>query len=489
MITLLLLALAQDDSSSREADMFGEAAATSTLAAEIVKEARTSTVGDEREKSRIGDAPIIAGGDPFSEVTSDSDMSSKLGAVNDVLDMGAFVYLRAQYDIRDDSSLKSEPFLSNNLLDVYLDGRPSDRVRAFVQGRLIYQPTPASGFFVRTSSTANETLTAALDQLWLKMDLGRTVFVTLGRQRIKWGSGRSWNPTDFLNQNARDPLNIFDERLGVDLVKLHLPVESLGWNFYALAAFSGAKSPEEIGGALRAEIVLGEAELALSSSFRKDRPIRFGADISAAVGPFDVHSELAISRRVRTPFFSGTLDSIFRGELDLTPDFETYYRRDATIVQWVNGIELAIKYNDQDSLYVGAEYFYNGAGYGSSELYPLLLISGQFNPFYIGKNYGSLFVLLPGPGNWNDTTFTVAAIANLSDGSGVARLDYQVAILTYLRFNAFVQLHGGSRGEFRFGFDTRSVNPLVLQGLGFGSEGFVQPPPRVSLGVGLSVEI
>jgi hypothetical protein len=488
MIVLLLLALAQDDSSSREADMFGEAAETSTLAAEIVKEARTSTVGDEREKSQLGDSPIIAGGDPFAEVRSDSDLNSTLGAVNDVLDMGAFVYLRAQYDVRDDVLLKSEPFLSNNLLDVYLDGRPSDRVRAFVQGRLIYQPTPASGFLVRTSTAASETLTAALDQLWLKLDLERTVFVTLGRQRIKWGSGRSWNPTDFLNQNARDPLNIFDERLGVDLVKLHVPVESLGWNFYALAAFSGAKSPEEIGGALRAEIVLGEAELALSTAFRKDRPLRFGADLSAAVGPFDVHSELAISRRVRTPFFSGTLDSIFRGEVELMP-VQTYFRRDATIVQWVNGIELAIKYSDQDSFYVGAEYFYNGAGYGSSELYPLLLISRQFNAFYVGKNYGSLFVLLPGPGNWNDTTFTLAAIANLSDGSGVARLDYQVALLTYLRFNAFVQMHGGARGEFRFGFDARNVNPLVLERLELGSEGFVQPPPRVSLGVGLSVEI
>ena len=72
-----------------------------------------------------------------------------------------------------------------------------------------------------------------------KLDVYRTLFITVGQQPIRWGEGRFWNPTDLLNQQARDPLAIFDERLGVGLVKLHLPIEALAWNLYAVANLEG----------------------------------------------------------------------------------------------------------------------------------------------------------------------------------------------------------------------------------------------------------
>ena len=34
-----------------------------------------------------------------------------------------------------------------NLLELYLDGRPSDRVRAYVRGRLSYDPTTGQPLF------------------------------------------------------------------------------------------------------------------------------------------------------------------------------------------------------------------------------------------------------------------------------------------------------------------------------------------------------
>ena len=59
----------------------------------------------------------------------------------------------------------------------------------------------------------------------------------MGLQRIKWGSGRFWNPTDFLNQQRKDPLDFFDKRLGVAMLKLHLPLEAQGWNIYGIVDF------------------------------------------------------------------------------------------------------------------------------------------------------------------------------------------------------------------------------------------------------------
>ena len=46
--------------------------------------------------------------------------------------------------------------------------------------------------------------------MWLNFDIGRTVFVTAGRQRVKWGIGRFWNPTDFLQPARLDALAFFD---------------------------------------------------------------------------------------------------------------------------------------------------------------------------------------------------------------------------------------------------------------------------------------
>jgi hypothetical protein len=57
-------------------------------------------------------------------------------------------------------------------------------------------------------------LTAALDRAWLDVQSGRTQ-VTLGRQRIAWGTGLVWNPIDILNPTS--PLD-FDnlEKPGTD---------------------------------------------------------------------------------------------------------------------------------------------------------------------------------------------------------------------------------------------------------------------------------
>lgn len=71
-------------------------------------------------------------------------------------------------------------------------------------------------------STPNHTLFHFIDRLFVRQNLG-AFEITLGRQRISWGSGRFWNPTDVFN-----PLNptVFSkiEKDGIDglLVKIFL---------------------------------------------------------------------------------------------------------------------------------------------------------------------------------------------------------------------------------------------------------------------------
>jgi hypothetical protein len=133
-----IVIVGQSDEGSREEDMFGsEPAKTSTIT--------TSTAAQEKEKTHLAPEPLIAGGDPFGETTSDREVDKKLGDADDILDIGAFFYLRAQYDALEDVTSYRSPLSSSNLLDVYLDGRPSDRVRAFAQARLNWTPTLDTG--------------------------------------------------------------------------------------------------------------------------------------------------------------------------------------------------------------------------------------------------------------------------------------------------------------------------------------------------------
>ena len=156
-------------------------------------------------------------------------------------------------------------------------------------------------------------------------------------------------------------------------------------------------------------------------------------------------------------------------------------------------------YSDEDVVTVGAEYAYQEDGYRDREVYPFLLfgapalvpaavpVSRQdpaaFSSFYLARHYAGAFVLLPGPGAWNDTTFTLSVLGNLSDRSFVARLDHSVLALTYLRVETFVAAHVGRRGgELRLGIDL----PPEVAALGGPAS---LPAPAVDVGLALRVTL
>ena len=360
------------------------------------------------------------------------------------------MWLQLQATFSEDTPVEDAALSSPNILDVFLDARPSDRLRAFVQGRLNYDPTGSANAAFAGTGTGNaapEETTVQLDQLWLRFDLYRTVFVTAGKQRIRWGSGRLWNPTDFLNQQRLNPISLFDIRLGVPLVKFHLPIESLGWNFYAVANLDEADQLRRVGGAARAEFLLGNTELSVSAALRDGDARRFGIDVTAPLWDLDVRLEFAVVNGDPTPRFApfqtDALPVTSPDDVaDLVPLPES--RVDDWIPQLVAGAELAVRYSDEDSVIFGAEYFFNDAGYDDEDVYLRLLLAGRFNPLDVGRHYVGFYVSLPGPGDWNDTSLFVSGIANLSDLSGVLRADLSLQLLTFLSWRVFINGFWGS---------------------------------------------
>lgn len=464
-VLLLPAAVWAEDRQAFEAEMFG---------------APASAAPDARENALFGGAATAAGaaspGGPAGLSAGALGIAERVDEADDNLDLGGLLYLRGTYRIERDGDPERAALAAPSWLDVYLDGRPTDRVRAYVRGRLSYDATVTAGAADMFGRPV-EGLDVALDQMWLKFDIARTAFVTVGKQPLRFGVGRFWNPTDFLNPTRRDPLAVIDERLGVSLVKLHLPFEARGINLYAIGDFEGSRAPDEVGAAVRAEVLVGQTEFAVSGYHRKDRPITLGADVSSGVGPFDLYVEAAAVHLDPVTSWTGNLDLARRPFPELPQPVD---RRADWIPQVVAGVETSFNISDEDSLLLAVEYFFNDGGSDRPDLFPWQLFRGTYRPLYYGRHYAAASLIAMGPGALNDTTFIASTLGNFSDRSWLSRIDVRHAMLSFLSLDTWAALHYGRAGEFNPGF-TLPPFPLIPQ----LAQGVNVQRPLLDLGVGI----
>ncbi|HEX4802857.1 MAG TPA: hypothetical protein VFV14_05075 [Myxococcaceae bacterium] len=397
------------------------------------------------------------------------------------LQIGGQIYLRSLVQATENTSVADTRFLLPAIVDGFFDARPSERVRGMILARLTYDPTigpNAAGNAFGVPTTSNPAV--LLDQLWVNFDVLHTVFVTAGRQHVKWGVSRFWNPTDYLSPQRRDPLAVFDPRLGASMLKLHLPSEH-GWNVYAFALFDNAGPANrlgQIGGALRGEIAVGRGEVGAEMVLQNGRRPRFGLDASSAVGPLDLYLEVGMRKGSEVTQFR--LNPQPDPLLGLAGQFVSYQPTDLAVGA-SGGFNTTLVFGENNDLIVGAEYFYNSSGYDSAAYYPWLILQGAFQPFYVGEHYGAIYATFTSPSLLGENTSLVLSnLANLSDQSLITRLDYLTRVLSYLFVEAFADLHYGKRGgEFRLGgFD-----------LPIGDQTISVPAPTFDLGLGVRVKM
>ena len=130
----------------------------------------------------------------------------------------------------------------------------------------------------------------------------------------------------------------------------------------------------------------------------------------------------------------------------LVADYYPFHRGSGWKPQVTGGVSYTRQYADKDTFTVGAEYFYNGLGYTSPKDYPAC-----FFPAPAAQQPGHLLLpwpplpwclaTAPAPYSWDNTTFTLSNLANLSDKSGITRLDYSLVVLTHVRFEAYGAVH------------------------------------------------
>ncbi|WPB74611.1 hypothetical protein KYC5002_37080 [Archangium violaceum] len=338
------------------------------------------------------------------------------------------------------------------LVDLYLDATPGSTFRGFVVGRLVYDP-------LDQGMSGPQVI---LDQLWLRFDVANRVFFTLGRQQIKWGSSRIWNPTDFLQRPNPQPLEAFDLRTGVDMLKVNIPFEPLSSNLslFATADLNGPEGDRlRYGGAVRAEVAVGTSELAASAAFLQGRRPRFGLDWSMGAGQFDLNAELAVMQDTTVGLWQRTADGFVPREFG------------GPKVLASAGVNTQFRFADVYRLGVRLEGFYNSLGYEDRSYITWLISQDDYQPLFFGRYYAmgqlsftrrSIYV----------PTLNFTTLANVLDRSFYGRVDFMVVPITELKVFAFVEAPFGQRGtEFRFQPDP-AIAPLPATGLSLFRVGF-----------------
>lgn len=495
LLLLAVPALAQDRPS--EADLFG---------GDDVADAGAAPAERPSEDSMFGggdDAPAADAGTsaPVAIPTDDRDLGQLFGkaatskfesgeVLSDALKVGGNLNLFLQGFWQEGRPFEDGAFSAPALFDLYLDGRPNDRVRGYVGVRLQYDPTRPSGQ-AQTASTATAGsasvvgLTLAqpqnpaffVDQLWLRFDLARKVFFTVGRQKVRWGVSRIWYPTDFLNSRPRDALNPFDVRLGVNMVKVHVPVESLGWNFYAYGLMdavnigSNGIALGQLGGAVRGEFVLGPAEIGVGGVWQQGRRPRYAIDVSSAVGPVDVYAEAAFRDARDFVLFRYPDDLDATNLVQKISQIEPY-RPTGLLVQVSGGLSWQFNYTDRNFAILGVEYFYNPAGYTDPVGYQVKTFGPGFfgvtlDPIqniglYGGKHNVAVSLAAPGIPGFDWITVSLSNIVIINDPSAITRLDVIFRVLNYLNVQAFAGvLYGQPGGQVRFQVSSQVINDIA----------------------------
>lgn len=227
------------------------------------------------------------------------------------------------------------------------------------------------------------TLSHYIDRLYINQDFslpnGTSGSLVIGRQRISWGSGRVWNPTDIFN--PINPANFGKiEKDGADaaLLKLYLgQLTDLQLVYNAEHDFDSSNY------AVRFRTNVLGYDLAILAGSVDKQPIT-GGDFTGDVWTAGIRGEALISKDPSKP----------RG----------YY------VRWILGMD----YQFTDKLYGLFEYYHNGQGTLDRYNYDLTsLYEGRI--LNVAKDYLAL------SGSYQLTplvTIMLSSISNFDDGSG-----------------------------------------------------------------------
>ena len=352
----------------------------------------------------------------------DTKPHSLLTSAEENTQIGGTISTEADYYIQKGLALYQNLISNPNILFLYLDSKLENDNRVFARIRAFYDPTGLSSGSPSASSYTNpygfssgnsDNLSVNLQELRISANLDHKLFFTIGRQKVKYGAAKFFNPTDFLNSQPFDFFLPSDERTGVDMVKMQIPSGTA--NLYAVGLTGNPTNGNPAGGYFRGELgydgianFLESGEISLSGYLPKGLPGRGGFDISQGVGDLDVYFEGAMGQA---------------GGGDWKGAFST-------------GAGWQVRYSDRKTDTVSFE--------GEFAEYPTVgpggIVSNSLTQF------GVFAFVLAGPGGLTDITFMETNLYDFNSQSGFSRLDMACQFTNRISGRVYISAPWGQQG-------------------------------------------
>lgn len=277
----------------------------------------------------------------------------------------------------------------------------------------------------------SQTTAVFLRELFFDFNLDRAIYLRTGKQVLQWGRCYLWNPTDLINVERPQFVAKIGAREGAYGIKAHVPFGTAA-NFYGFLDTGSAPNAETAAGAVKAEFLLGNFEVAFSGWSKKGyRPV-WGLDFSTRILGIDALGEVALSQgdnRSRARVRNGVL-TLETDNTAWTPRASLDFSRSFTVG------------NFKDRLTVMVEGYYDRAGYetnvlGDATEYPFaqpVTVDGTpavrgtqqefiralnlYQPNYLSRAYVALFTTF-NRFILTDLSLSLNYIQNLVDYSGL----------------------------------------------------------------------
>lgn len=325
--------------------------------------------------------------------------------------------------------------------ELYFDARPSSDFRAFGKVKVGYGVTPAG------ATDRGGEFSFTVFELFADFHWDDRVFFRAGKQRADWGVGRFFSPADLMSLVTIDPLAPEAEREGPVALKVHAPLDV--HNAYLYLITGDYHDPLDIAVGARGEVVVGGVELGAGGLIQANLVPKAIATATGSVGDFDLFAEVVIQRGTERNLVE--LDGA--GRLKVTS-------RDARADEWFPAATVgALYFAAEPGIVLAAQYYYNPLGYpDSSALAPArsaLRPHGGAGPppsglrpevvdlLFFGRHYAGASAAWNGISD-SDFSASVFWLANLSDGSGIARPSLTYRVLEYARLSLGASLGYGT---------------------------------------------
>ncbi len=342
-------------------------------------------------------------------------------------------------------------------------------------------------------------------EMYTDVTLADTVFLRFGKQSAAWGTAYFYSPGDVISLTAKDVTDPTASREGPVALSATLPVPDFNANLngYVLLRddyFPATGSPTlaDLGYALQADILLGEAQLSLGGFYQKDNAPKAVATINTGLGflPIPIVRDISVFSEGIVLWGADVLKGEGTRTLNLGPaGSKTVFN---TISTWeekayMTGTVGGSYSNSDLNLSLRAEYWYNPFG-SAEEGYA----QTAFNTFALGqttatktlvnavntsgRDYGYGDVANPGIHNLTataglsqlfgtDVNFSVLTQTNLSDASGWVKPSFSYAPFDGLSFTAgWTQVWGSDDSQFPLQFQNKRVS--LNAGVSFGTGRF-----------------